>query len=117
MSSVGPGLPAKYREAPREEVLPESPFTEMSSGHVCVQAEGFKYSGRLAIPESAKRNSTAGRIVDASPDSKYNRGDRILYSQFAGYLFNFKGATGMRVMGESEILGRLKEDVEIDDES
>jgi len=113
MSKVGPGLPAMYDIKEPEAVLPESPFEEMTPGHYCVQLEGFKYQGRIIIPKSSERRSTAGRIVDGPPDAKYPRGTRILFSQFAGYMFNFKGAVGMRIMGESEILGKLKEEVEV----
>jgi hypothetical protein len=109
-------LPAKYDEQPVPESLPESPFSKMAQGKMCVQAEGFKYKGRIIIPKSAERNSTAGRVVDSYPGCDYKRGERVLYSQFAGYLFNFKGASGMRVMGEEEVLGRLNEEVELSED-
>lgn len=115
-------LPAQYDEKAKAESLPESPFVGMNSSQVCVKSEGFKYKGSIIVPKTSERPSTAGRVVDAGPDClvagrQLVRGERILYSQFAGYLFNFKGASGMRVMGNSEVLGRLKEEVEIDDES
>jgi co-chaperonin GroES (HSP10) len=107
-------LPKVYDEVKPKFAIPETPFTEMTSGHICVIAEGFKYQGLIEIPKSAQRNSTAGFVVDAAKDSKYKRGDKILYSQFAGYMFFFKGAAGMRVMNETEVLGYLKQDAEVE---
>jgi len=113
---VGPGLPKVYSLADEPDNLPVSPFEEINPGQLCVQMEGFKYTGSIVIPQSAKRRSTAGRIVDAHPESKYKRGDRILFTQFAGAMIHYAGAAGMRVMTEQEVLGKLKQNIIVKDE-
>jgi len=118
-------FPEVSGDAPKAP-LPESPFVGkgMAPGRLCVKSESFVYKGLISIPKNAERPSTAGIIVDLADDvaemfpesGGLQRGDRILYSQFAGYMFNFKHAAGMRIMGRDEILGKLKQEVEIEDE-
>lgn len=115
--NVGPGLPAQYDEKEKGFVLPNSPFKRLAHNHLVVKTEGFVYKGLIAIPETAKRSSTAGIVVDAHKDCMYQRGQKVLYSQFAGYLFNFKTVSGLRVMAESEVLGELVDETDLEIES
>lgn len=99
----------------QERELPDSPFDELNPGQLCVMCEGFTYTGRIAIPSSAKRSSTAGRIVAASPESKYKRNDRVLFTQFAGTRFICNGIEGLRTITEQEVIGKLKENKKIEE--
>jgi co-chaperonin GroES (HSP10) len=101
----------------QERELPDSPFEELNPGQLCVMCEGFTYLGRIAIPSSAKRSSTSGRIIAASPDSKYKRNDRILFTQFAGTRFICNGIEGLRTITEAEVIGRLREKSKIEEAS
>lgn len=93
---------------PNEEVF-EHPFERLLNGHVAVVIDGFQYSGKIVIPDNAKRSPTKGRVVAKADDiTDIQVGDRILYSQFAGYLLVFEGLPKMRIMGYSEVLSILK---------
>lgn len=102
--------------APKMELVPvetqfEHPFERLLNGHIAVVIDGFHYSGKLVIPEVAKRKPTKGRVIavaDNILDVKV--GDRVLYSQFAGYLLVFEGLPQMRMIGYEEVLGILKKD-------
>ena len=101
----------------KERELPDSPFEELNPGQLCVMCEGFHYTGRIAIPSSAKRSSTSGRVIAASPESKYKRNDRILFTQFAGSRFICNGIEGLRTLTEAEVIGKLKEKAKIEEAS
>jgi co-chaperonin GroES (HSP10) len=73
--------------------------------------DSFHYSGKLVIPDMAKRKPTKGRIVAIADNiTDLQIGDRILYSQFAGYALVFENLPVMRVIGYEEVLGILKKD-------
>ena len=87
----------------------EHPFERVLNSHLAVVIDGFQYSGKVIIPETAKRKPTKGRVValaDNITDIKV--GDRVLYSQFAGYLLIFEGLPQIRMIGYEEVLGILK---------
>src|SRR5215469_12655596 len=94
-----------------EVVKKRHPFKKMMSGHIAVVIDEFKYSGRVVIPEIAKRKPTKGVVVAKADDvDGIQTGDTVLYSQFAGYLLIFEGLEPMRVLGTTEILAILDED-------
>lgn len=87
------------------------PFKRMLSSHLAVRIDDFKYSGRLVIPEVAKHLPTKGIVVaiaDDITDIKIN--DKILYSQFAGYLLRFEDVPLLRILSYSEVLAILNDD-------
>lgn len=87
----------------------ELPFERMLNGHLAVVIDSFHYSGKLIIPDNAKRKPTKGRVVAIANDiTDVKIGDRVLYSQFAGYLLVFEGLPVMRVIGYNELLSILK---------
>lgn len=87
------------------------PFKRMMNGHIAVKIDEFKYSGRIVVPEIAKRQPTKGLVIAVADDITDVRvGDKILYSQFAGYALRFEGQVLMRVLGYSEILAILNDD-------
>ena|SRR5260370_38098353 len=87
----------------------EIPFERMLNDHLAVVIDDFHYSGKLIIPDNARRKPTKGRVVAVADNIKDIKvGDRILYSQFAGYLIVFEGLPVMRIMGYAEVLSILK---------
>ena len=89
----------------------EHPFERVLSGHIAVVIDKFQYGGRIVIPEGAKRKPTKGKVIAVADDVKDVKiGDRVLYSQFAGYLLIFDGMPAMRMIGREELLAILKQD-------
>lgn len=99
---------------PTIELIPveiefEHPFARVLNDHLVVAIDKFHYSGRLIVPDSAKRMPTKGRVVAIADNIKdVQIGDRVLYSQFAGYALVFEGLPVMRVIGYNELLAVLK---------
>lgn len=90
------------------------PFKRMSPGHMLVQMEKFKQTGRIIIPQTAQRPSTAVQVLMTGPEcNNAIVGDRILISQFAGYLFVFPNMPHLRVIGDNEVLGVLEPDADV----
>lgn len=87
------------------------PFKRVLNGHIIVKIDKFKYKGRIGIPDSAKRKPTTGSVVGVAPDVlDVEMGDKILYSQFAGYLLKFQGLPLLRCIGRDEVLAVLFDD-------
>ena len=100
---------------------------------IIVESDGYSYSGRLTIPESAKRRPTTGTIIAAGPDvdlcglphatitdslafemlkakrecNGLHIGDRVLFGQFSGTLVQFKGRPAYTILGADEILAKV----------
>jgi len=86
------------------------PFEEIYGDHLLVQISEFEYHGALEIPEDSKRDPTMGRVVMIGSEvTDINTGEKVLYSQFAGYLLKFEGVPKCRILGRAEVLGRVKE--------
>jgi len=89
----------------------EWPFKRILNDHLIVQIDSFKYSGRIVVPEVAKRSPTKGVVIAVADNIKdIEVGDKILYSQFAGYLLKFEDTPLLRCLGYSEVLAVLKDD-------
>ena len=98
-----------------EELVKAFDFIEeVLNSHVLVKIDSFRYGGKVIIPEENKRQPTKGIIVGISKDLEETMnlhiGDRILYSQFAGYLLKFDKTPIARCLGGNEILMKLKRD-------
>jgi co-chaperonin GroES (HSP10) len=88
----------------------EWPFEELFERHLLVQIDPFVYRGDVKVPSSARRDPTVGRVVMVGPGvTDLKRGDRILYSQFAGNLLTFETLPKCRILSREEVLGKLKE--------
>lgn len=86
-------------------------FLKAKPGRIIVQEDDFIYSGKLYIPEEARRRPTTGRVVDIGPDiTTCVVGERVVYGLYSGTLIQFKGQPAFRVMTESEILASLTKD-------
>jgi co-chaperonin GroES (HSP10) len=87
------------------------PFKRVLNDHLIVQIDEFKYSGRIVVPEVAKRKPTKGIVVAIAENIKdIEVGDKVLFSQFAGYLLKFEENPLMRCLGYSEVLAILNDD-------
>lgn len=87
------------------------PFKRVLNDHLIVQIDEFKYSGRIVVPEVAKRKPTKGVVVAIASNIKdIEIGDKVLFSQFAGYLLKFEDTPLLRCLGYSEVLSILTDD-------
>ena len=87
------------------------PFKRVLNDHLIVQIDTFKYSGRIVIPDNAKRSPTKGIVVAKAVNvTDIEVGDKVLFSQFAGYLLKFEDTPLCRCIGYSEVLSVLNDD-------
>ena len=87
------------------------PFKGVLNGHLMIEIDGFKYGGKILIPDKHQSKPTKGRVVGLADDiTDIKVGDKILYSQFAGYLLKFDGTPALRCIGYTEVLAILNED-------
>jgi co-chaperonin GroES (HSP10) len=95
----------------QQKPIRQWPFKRVLNGHLIVQIDQFQHSGRIHIPDSAKRKPTTGRVVaKAEGITDIEVGDKILYSQFAGYLLKFEDIPLGRMISYSEVIGVLNDD-------
>jgi co-chaperonin GroES (HSP10) len=99
------------REAKPEDTVKTHPFKRVLNDHLIVQIDTFKYTGRIIVPETAKRKPTKGVVIAVAANvTDIAVGDKILYSQFAGYLLKFGDMPMFRCIGYSEVLAILNDD-------
>jgi co-chaperonin GroES (HSP10) len=78
--------------------------------HLIVQIDQFQHTGRILVPDSSKRKPTTGHVVAVASDIKdIEVGEKILFSQFAGYLLKFEDMPLARMIGYSEVIAVLHE--------
>lgn len=112
-NAVAPNLApaAAFVDTDSEPVNFKLPFKRVLNGHIVVKIDRFKYKGRVGIPDNAKRKPTTGSVVGVASDvTDVEMGDKILYSQFAGYLLKFQGLPLLRCIGRDEVLAVLFDD-------
>lgn len=87
-----------------------------------VQVDEFQYSGKLVVPETAKRTPTTGVVVAVGEHTEtYKVGDRVTFGMYSGIKLVLRDKQTheelppMRVMSEDEILGWLNDTVELED--
>ena len=99
------------REPVVEAPVKKHPFKRMLNSHLILQIDSYKYTGRIIVPEAAKRKPTKGVVVAKAADiTDIEVGDKILYSQFAGYLLKFGDMPAFRCIGYAEVLAVLDDD-------
>lgn len=69
--------------------------------------------GLIVVPDTSQRRPTSGTVVSVGAAVKVLKvGQSVLYSSFAGYTVDLKGATGqdvvLRILHESEILSGME---------
>lgn len=69
------------------------------------------------VPEQSQRRPSTGRVVSVGDKVRYfNVDDDVLYSNFAGHAMDLPLETGqvvIRILHESEILGRINGHLEL----
>jgi co-chaperonin GroES (HSP10) len=99
------------REPTVEAPVKSHPFKRVLNDHLIVQIDTFKYTGRIIVPETAKRKPTKGVVIALAKNiTDIEVGDKILYSQFAGYLLKFGDMPTFRCIGYAEVLAVLDND-------
>jgi co-chaperonin GroES (HSP10) len=111
-------IQALTTEATPEELKNAFSFIKrVHNGHILVKIDEFKYRGNIIIPEAAKRQPTKGIIIALDPNLEETMGlhvgDRITYSQFAGYLLKFADVPVCRCLGSNEVLLSLENDAPV----
>jgi co-chaperonin GroES (HSP10) len=92
-------------------VDPARIFKKILNGHIIVQVNEFSHKGRIIVPDTAQRKPTTGRVIAKAEDvEQVEIGDKLLYSQFAGYALHFEGYPMMRNISQEEVLAILNED-------
>ncbi len=89
------------------------PFKRMLNSHLVIRLDEFRRppGSRIVIPEKYQKSSTKGNVVAIADDiTDIKLGDKVLISQFAGYLLAFDGLPLLRVVGYTEVLGILHGD-------
>lgn len=83
---------------------------------IIVEEDGFKYEGRVIIPETAQRRATTGTVKAVGENVTIVKvGDRILWAQFSGTVCNFRSHPAVRVLVEDEVLAIVKDDLQLED--
>ena len=83
-------------------------------GKCIVEREGFKYEGRLVIPEKAKQLPTIGRIIAVGdPDHEFMLGQRIIWARYSGVPISITGKPKYDVFAYEEILCEVCTDDEV----
>lgn len=87
------------------------PFKKVLNNHLIIKIDKFKYVGRVKVPQGSQGKPTTGTVVAiADGNEDIVVGDKILYSQFAGYLLKFAGLPLLRCIGRDEVLSTLNDD-------
>jgi len=89
----------------------------LPEGRLIVVQDNFVYSGRLVIPDTAKRRPTTGHVVRVSDIDVLGDliGKRIVFGMWSGTALDFKNRPSYRVLESREVLGIVElEDVELD---
>jgi len=101
----------KRVDSEKEPTQIKWPFKRVMNRHLILQIDSFQYTGKLVIPDAAKRKPQTGHVVALADDiDDIQLGDKVLYSQFAGYALKFQGTPFCRCIGYDEILAVLNED-------
>lgn len=88
-------------------------------GKVLMTIDGFKYEGRIVIPEKAQRNAQTGTIVAVGAEvPEYLKvGQRICVAQFSGTAIGIKNHPAYRVITPDEVLLLLDPAIEVEEVS
>jgi co-chaperonin GroES (HSP10) len=99
-------LVTEERHLTDEEIIKKYSFAKrMLNSHLLIHIDSFGYKGRIIIPDKQKHRPTKGLVVNVASDiTDIHVGDRIVMSQFAGYLIKFENVPAARVISYSEVL-------------
>ena len=78
---------------------------DMMRGRVLVKIDEFHYSGRIHIPDTAKRKPTAGVVYAIGEGvTQVQIGDEAIFGLYSGTVLKFQNTPYYRVLTEDEIL-------------
>ena len=83
-------------------------------GKIWMVEDGFKYEGRIVIPDKVQRRPTTGVVKWNGEGVNYQVGDRLVYGLYSGTVVNFKNHPVYRVCSPDEILGVVEGDAELE---
>jgi co-chaperonin GroES (HSP10) len=87
------------------------PFKRMLNNHLMVKIDAPPKGGRIIMPQDKKSRPTKGTVIAVADDIKdIFEGDKVLYSQYAGYLLRFAGMPFCRALSYSEVIAVLHND-------
>ena len=95
-------------------------FLQPTPGRCIVEEDAFKYTGRLVVPEIAKRRPTTGTVVAVGDQGSQWLGRKVLFARFSGTLLTFKNRPAYRALAYEEIIAEVlkqDEELELDDTS
>jgi co-chaperonin GroES (HSP10) len=100
-------MPIEEPEVKQEE--PQKFFLQPWGARIVVEEDDFKYTGKLVIPDNAKRRTTTGRIIAVGREAQedFVIGERVLYAQFSGQGVFFQNRPSYRVLSIEEILCKI----------
>jgi co-chaperonin GroES (HSP10) len=89
-----------------EEIIKKYSFVRrMLNSHLLIHLDAFKYRGRIIIPEKQKHRPTKGLVVKVADDiADIKVGDRVVISQYAGFLLKFENTPVARTISYSEVI-------------
>lgn len=93
-------------------------FIEPYGLRVIVERDGFKYGGKLIIPDKAQHKPTSGTVV-AVPESgelDHLLGLRVVFGTWSGTELTFKNRPAYTSLSVEEVMGRIhgtNEDLEL----
>ena len=91
-------------------------------GRILIAEDGFKYEGKIIIPDNAQRRASTGTIVaiGEGTETKLTVGDRVIFPMYSGTGLRLrdpknpgKDQPPMRVLTTEEILCRIEGDIEL----
>lgn len=89
-------------------------------GRIMIQIDSFVYTGKLIIPDAAKRLPSTGVVVAVGEGvSQVTIGDRLCVPMYSGTSLAFrdkqtqKDLPPYRMLTEDEVLGVLSDDIEL----
>lgn len=92
-------------------------FLVPNGTRLVIERDGFKYSGRLVIPDRAKMRPTTGTVVAVPESGELDAwlGKRVLFNQYAGTDVVFRGSPHWTVLQIEEIVAEITNDAILDD--
>ena len=87
-----------------------------AAGRVLVIEDGFKYEGKIVIPDAVKRRPSMG-VIETVGDGveSFKQGDRVVYGMYSGTVVNIRHSDKTyRVLGVDEVLCTLTGEAELE---
>ncbi len=102
---------ANITQDARLETLQTEPcILEPFSGRCIIVRDGFKYSGKIYIPDKSRQLPTTGKVVAVGDaDHKHLLGRRVAWGRYSGVPFQFAGHHVYDVMTYEEIMAYVND--------